>query len=142
MTVLKESAYKKIFFNDAKLNDLPTHPTLAINCTNLETGKITTFSKNKFSDSFYEYNKGIKFRSENIPLSFAVACSTAVPVPFHPMRIPKEYFVDEKQFGLIKPALVDGGVYDNQGIHKLTEKSSNYKCDIIISKKFQNFAIL
>lgn len=131
-TVLKERAYKKIFFKESKLSDLTNHPTLAINCTNLETGRIATFSRDKFSDSFYEYNKGIKFNAENIPVSFAVACSTAVPVPFHPMTIPKEYFVDEKQFSLIKPALVDGGVYDNQGIHKLTEKSSSYKCDVII----------
>lgn len=132
LTILKEKAYRKIFFNGATLNDLPDRPLIAINSTNLDTGRIVTFSKNKFSDSFYEYNKGIKFKSEDIPLSFSVACSTAVPGPFHPMSIRKNYFVDEKQFSLIRPALVDGGVYDNQGIHKLTEKSSNYKCDIII----------
>src|SRR5690606_26578390 len=45
VTVLKERAYKKIFFKNSKLSDLSAHPTLAINSTNLDTGRIVTFSK-------------------------------------------------------------------------------------------------
>lgn len=132
MTKFKEKAYKEIFFGNSTLNDFKGESVIAINCTNLDSGRLVTFSKDKFSDSLYVYNKGIKFRSDNIPVAFAVACSTAVPFLFHPMTIPKEFFINEKDYVKVSPALVDGGVYDNQGIHKLTEKSSSYKCDIII----------
>jgi NTE family protein len=132
LTKLKERAYRKIFFGDSTLKDFPDEPKIAINSTNLESGRLMTFSKNKISDSYYRYDKEIKFKSENFPVSYAVACSTAVPYPFHPLNIPKSYYANEEDFGKVKPALVDGGIYDNQGIHKITQTSSSYKCDIVI----------
>jgi len=133
---LKEKAYRKIFFSNQKLTDLPDSPAIAINSTNLETGTLFTFSKSKVSDSSYEYpkdgGKSIKFKSETFNISFAVACSTAVPVPFNPYKLKKENFKNHEDYKRISPALSDGGLYDNQGIHKLTQPKSSYECDVII----------
>jgi NTE family protein len=134
---LVESAYKKIFFGNKYLGDLPDYPVVAINSTNLETGTQFTFSKNKMSDSSYENGiyklKPIKFISNNFPLSVAVAASTAVPGPFNPIKIYKKYYKDKNDFRTrANPILVDGGVYDNQGIHKISSEKSQYNCNILI----------
>ena len=58
--------------------------------------------------------------------------STCVPFAFTPIGIEKKYFKDKEQFEKVEPKLVDGGVYDNQGVHKLTQPNSSYACDIVI----------
>ena len=135
-TSLKISAYRKIFFGNKKLKDLPEYPEIAINATNLETGTLWTFSKRKVSDSSYEYPKdggaGISFKPEEFTVALAVASSTCVPVPFSPVKIAKSYFLKDSDYNRISPSLCDGGLYDNQGIHKLTQPTSSYFCDIII----------
>lgn len=131
-----EKLYSKWFFNDKNLKDLNTTPTIAINATNLETGRPFTFSKNKMSDSTYEYpsngEKPIRFIPDDFPISLAVASSTCVPFAFTPISIDKKFFQDKSDYEKIKPYLVDGGVYDNQGVHKLTHGSSSYVCDMVI----------
>ncbi|WP_339890237.1 patatin-like phospholipase family protein [uncultured Flavobacterium sp.] len=131
-----DKLYSKWFFNGKKLKDLNPTPIIAINATNVETGRPFTFSKSKMSDSAYEYyNNGessIRFKHDNFPISLAVASSTCVPFAFTPIFIDKKYFQDENDFDKIKPCLVDGGVYDNQGVHKLTHGNSSYVCDIVI----------
>jgi NTE family protein len=133
---LKEKAYRKLFFGMKKLSDLPESPIIAINSTNLETGTLFTFSKKKVSDSSYEHpkdgGKKITFKPDTINVSFAVACSTAVPVPFNPFKLSSNNFSNPEDYFRISPSLSDGGLYDNQGIHKLTQPDSTYKCDIII----------
>ncbi|MFB9110039.1 patatin-like phospholipase family protein [Flavobacterium gyeonganense] len=128
--------YSKWFFDGKTLKDFNPMPRIAINATNLETGRPFTFSKNKMSDSTYEHpekgRKSIKFKPDGFPISLAVASSTCVPFAFTPIFIDKKYFEDEKDFETIKPCLVDGGVYDNQGVHKLTQKNSSYECDVVI----------
>ncbi|MDR7371480.1 patatin-like phospholipase family protein [Flavobacterium aquidurense] len=128
--------YSKWFFEGKALKDFNPTPLIAINATNLETGRPFTFSKNKMSDSLYEHpgkgHKSIKFKPEQFPISLAVAASTCVPFAFTPIFIDKKYFQDESDFESIRPCLVDGGVYDNQGVHKLTQKNSSYECDVII----------
>lgn len=128
--------YSKWFFDGKTLKDFNPMPRIAINATNLETGRPFTFSKNKMSDSTYEHpgkgRKTIKFKPDGFPISLAVASSTCVPFAFTPIFIDKKYFEDEKDFETIKPCLVDGGVYDNQGVHKLTQKNSSYECDVVI----------
>lgn len=128
--------YSKWFFDGKTLKDFNPIPRIAINATNLETGRPFTFSKNKMSDSTYEHpgkgRKSIKFKPDEFPISLAVASSTCVPFAFTPIFIDKKYFEDEKDFETIKPCLVDGGVYDNQGVHKLTQKNSSYECDVVI----------
>ncbi len=135
-TTLKIKAYRKIFFGNKVLVDLPDAPILAINSTNLSTGTLWTFSKNKMSDSSYEFPKdggeSIKFNGSNFSIAVAVASSSSVPVPFDPVKIPIKYFKNHADFKRAKPRLIDGGLYDNQGLHKLTQSNSSYVCDIII----------
>jgi NTE family protein len=110
---------------------------VAINATNLETGTQFTFSKNRMYDSSYENgeykSKPVIFTNENFPLSVAVAASTAVPGPFNPIKIYKKHFKNKEEYKIrAHPTLVDGGVYDNQGIHKISSVNSIYNCDVLI----------
>lgn len=136
LTKLKTRAYDKIFFKNKKMKNFPDLPKIAINATNLETGTLFTFSKSKVSDSSYEYPKdgtsGIKFKPSEFPISLAVAASTAVPFAFNPVKIDKTYFESIDDYERIAPKLSDGGIYDNQGIHKISQRNSSYFCDIII----------
>lgn len=128
--------YSKWFFDGKKLKDFNKVPLIAINATNVETGRPFTFSKNKMSDSSYEYPQNgetpIRFLPDEFPISLAVAASTCVPFAFTPIYIEKKFYKDENDFSKIRPCLIDGGVYDNQGIHKLTHGNSSYVCDIVI----------
>ncbi|KUO68770.1 MAG: hypothetical protein APF83_11545 [Lutibacter sp. BRH_c52] len=128
--------YSKWFFENKTLKDFNNTPVIAINATNVETGRPFTFSKNKMSDSSYEFpsneENSIRFIPNEFPISLAVASSTCVPFAFTPIYIEKKFYEDEKDFTKIKPCLVDGGIYDNQGVHKLTHGNSSYVCDIVI----------
>jgi NTE family protein len=132
-----EQAYNKIFFEKKKLSDFPEEPFITINSTNLETGGLFSFSKDYMGDSNYEHSlkdgKPVFFKVLDFPVSVAVSASTAVPFPFNPIKIKQKHYADPKDFPKrADPSLVDGGVYDNQGIHKITHKMSRYKCDTII----------
>jgi len=132
-----ERAYDDFFYKGKTLKDLKIIPLLAIGSSNLHSGRHFTFSKISMSDSSYgsqgEYNPPIKFNQHDFPVSRAVMASSCVPFAFTPVRINKEFFLNEKDYYKINPVLVDGGVYDNQGIHKLTQEASRYECDIIIT---------
>lgn len=136
LTTLKIKAYQKVFYGNAKISDLPSKPLLAINATNLSTGTLFTFSRSKCSDSSYEFikdgGKSVTFNCSKMPVAVAVAASTSVPVPFNPVRIHKKYYENPNDWFRVNPQLIDGGLYDNQGIHKLTQENSSYACDIII----------
>jgi len=136
LSKLIEKRYGDTFYGKSELQDLPEKPRLAINSTNVETGRPFTFSREKMSDSFYEYpedgRKKILFEHEKFPVSRAVMASTCVPFAFTPVKIGKQYFEDEKDFKKVDPTLIDGGVYDNQGIHKLSYPKSSYECETII----------
>lgn len=132
---LNERMYDKFFFNSKKLSGLSKNVKLAINSTNLETGRLFTFSKDKMGDSFYDYPKEgnpIEFKSTLFPIARAVAASTCVPFAFTPVKITKEFYVNKTDISRAKPRLIDGGVYDNQGAHKITQTNSSYGCDIVI----------
>lgn len=132
---LVTKAYDKFFFEGKTLNDLPVKPLIAINASNLESGRQFTFSREKMSDSFYEFpNNGdaIYFKHYNFPIATAVAASTCVPFAFTPISIEKKYYNVEKDYLRANPLLIDGGLYDNQGVHKLSQKGSSYLCNYII----------
>lgn len=133
---INEQVYDELFFKGATLNQLTTAPIIAINSTNLDTGRAFTFSHCKMSDSTYAFSENgrpkVKFKPSKFPVSRAVAASTCVPFAFTPITINKEYYKDASTYGSVKPMLIDGGVYDNQGVHKLTQPGSSYECDIII----------
>ncbi len=129
-----ERIYDRIFFNKQTLSSLPLRPEIAINSTNLATGLPFTFSKSKMSDSFYVYQQQppVTFDNTNFPISRAVMASSCVPFAFTPVTIDHKYIngaIEKNK----QPKLIDGGVYDNQGMHKLTFASSSYACDIIVA---------
>lgn len=136
VSLIINNLYSKWFFENKTLKDFNNNPIIAINATNVETGRPFTFSKNKMSDSSYEFplngEKSIQFIPDEFPISLAVASSTCVPFAFTPIYIEKKFYKDKEDFTKIRPCLVDGGIYDNQGVHKLTQGNSSYECDIII----------
>lgn len=133
------SAYNKFFFNNATLSDLNDFPELAIGSTNLQTARPFTFSKRKMEDSYYAYlNPPIKFNTKAFPIANAVAASSCVPFAFTPINISRRFFKNEADFDKINPKLVDGGIYDNQGIQKLTQPGSSYECNIVITSDAGN----
>lgn len=133
---LIERRYNKVFYKCKTLKNLPEKPLLAVNSTNIETGRPFTFSREKMNDSLYEYpfdgSKRIRFKHEMFPVSRAVMASSCVPFAFTPVKIHKEFYKNYEDFKLINPTLIDGGVYDNQGVHKLTHNGSMYECNTII----------
>lgn len=139
-----EKIYDDYFFLNKTLHELRNDVVIAINSTNLETGRLFTFSKNKMNDSSYEFpgifnsNKPIHFKHNEFPISRAVMASSCVPFAFSPVVINSKYFKEIIDSKKINPRLVDGGVYDNQGIHKITQKNSSYECDVIITSDAGN----
>ncbi len=125
-------AYDRIFFENKKLKDLPDYPIIGINSTNIVKGRLFTFSKQDVGGFDYKKNGESVIHGENIPLSFAVSCSTCVPSFFSPRRIAEEYFVSGEYRDNL---LIDGGLYDNQGAYILSESSNKlYRVeDIIVS---------
>jgi NTE family protein len=130
-----EKAYDQFFFKEAIMSGLRDRPELAIGSTNLQTSRPFTFSKRKMEDSAYAYYKpAIVFDGSNFPVARAVMASSCVPFAFTPVSIDPVYFknFDAAVAANIDPKLVDGGVYDNQGVQKITQLGSSYACDIIL----------
>jgi len=128
-----EKAYDKFFCSKATLSGLCDKPELAIGSTNLQTCRHFTFSKRKMEDSTYAYYKTpVLFNGADFPVARAVMASTCVPFAFTPVSIDAAYFRDATLITSVDPKLVDGGVYDNQGIHKLTQDNSSYSCQIVV----------
>ena len=132
-----EKAYNKFFYGGKCLGDLKAKPIFAIGSSNLHTGRPFTFSKMRMSDSTYSspssYDPPIKFLQEKFPVARAVTASSCVPFAFTPVRIDKEFYQTASDYDRINPQLVDGGVYDNQGIQKITQPKSSYECKMIIT---------
>ena len=128
-----ERAYDSYFFQNKTLSQLCEVPEIAINATNLQTVRHFTFSKRKMEDTAYAYfNPPVLFNNLHFPISKAVMASSCVPFAFSPISIERKYYKDLEDYGKVEPKLIDGGVYDNQGGHKLMQKNSSYSCDIII----------
>lgn len=131
-----EKAYDELFCDYKKLSDLPEEkPLLVINATNLQTSRQFNFSRIKMGDS--KYGKDAEFYHEKFPVARAVMASSAVPLAFTPVPIGKEFYKELSILKYVNPLLVDGGVYDNQGAHRLTEPSTSnytniYECETII----------
>ncbi|MFI5171113.1 MAG: patatin-like phospholipase family protein [Chitinophagales bacterium] len=134
-----EKAYDNFYYSNKTLKDLNDNPILAINSTNLQTARQFTFSKERMDDSAYAFMQPpIYFKNKDFPIARAVAASSCVPFAFTPISIKKEYFENQDDYKKINPKLVDGGVYDNQGIHKLTQEKSSYECEMIITSDAGN----
>jgi NTE family protein len=131
-----EDIYDHVFFENMVLKDLPSKPFLIVNSTNLQSGRLFYFTPEKMSDSTYDgsYTPNRKniFNHESFPLARAVMCSSGIPSFFTPVEITAEFFDRIEDAKKIKPMLIDGGVYDNQGIHKLTHPKGEYECQIVL----------
>lgn len=125
-----EKQYRKNFFGEARLKDLPEKPLVAINATDVETGTLFTFSRAKMSCYKYEFAKEpTKFLGDEFPVSRAVMASSCVPHLFPPVKVDECY---QEGKSLSNVLLVDGGLYDNQGAHKLTQTNSSYYTEYCI----------
>ena len=85
-------AYDK-FFKHRTLNDLPDKPVIAINSTNLESGRPFTFSAIKWAIHFDypdDESEPIRFKSKIYPISNAVMASTCVPMHSLQLRFRKD----------------------------------------------------
>ena len=127
-----QKVYDEVFYNYKSLKDLPDKPQVIFNSTNLQTGTLMTFSKKEINDSSYLYKYGHvpKFYTSEVPISFVVAASTGFAPLISPLKFDKKYFVDYSYAAKKKiiPELVDGGLYDNQGVYKLSKE----KLDVLI----------
>lgn len=120
--------YDRYFFGMKKLKDLPDSPLLAINATEISQNQLMTFSKLKVACG-EKYKRGTII-PDDIPISLTVMASSAYPL-FSPVTISNKYFTEEK-IEEEEPVLIDGGIYDNQGLHKLNEGKSDYRADFSI----------
>jgi NTE family protein len=129
-----EDIYNRMFYEKAVLTDLPANPVLVINSTNLQSGRLFYFTRDNISDSTYDntYEGSQKkvFKHDKFPVAKAVMSSSCVPSFFTPIAIEKDLLIDPEKN--IRPVLVDGGIYDNQGIHKLTHKDGMFECNTVI----------
>jgi NTE family protein len=132
-SIFIEKAYAANFFGRKKLSDFPAKPLVAMNSTDVATGTLFTFSQIKMEGYKYEgKDKKAIFKHENFPIARAVMASSCVPFAFSPVKISNKYCNVPFKKGMSKPLLIDGGLYDNQGAHKLTEKSSSYHTQVAI----------
>ena len=129
-----ERAYDAIFFQQAQLKHLSSQFHIIINSTNLATARPFAFSQTKMGDTKYEYDEKVTFKHEHFPVARAVMASSCVPFAFTPITIDQQFYKNEADYNKVFPRLVDGGVYDNQGIHKLTfPNNANHCANVIVS---------
>ncbi|MBR3608633.1 MAG: patatin-like phospholipase family protein [Bacteroidales bacterium] len=126
-----ECSYNRLFFKNKKLSDLPQKPLVAINATDVSNGKLYTFSQLKMGG--YPYykngdNTSSPFDNTQFTIAKAVMASSCVPFAFSPIKISKKFCKEDTK----TPILIDGGLYDNQGTHKLSTPKSLYHTDYII----------
>lgn len=128
-----EKIYDKFFYGGKTLGELPDSPMLVLGATNLQTARAFTFSKIWMQDSTYQYmNPHITFEARNFPVARAVMASSCVPFAFTPIKIDRKFFTISADADRVHPVLVDGGVYDNQGIHKIMQRGQ-YACEFVIT---------
>ncbi len=128
-----EKAYDAFFYKDCTLGQLPAEPELVIGSTNIQTSRPFSFSRDYMGDSTYEYmDPPVRFDPASFPLSRAVMASSCVPFAFTPIAIDPRFLAKPVPPNPPHPLLVDGGVYDNQGIHKLTVEG-RYDCAHVIT---------
>src|SRR5450432_2560919 len=133
-----EKLYARYFTKNSTLGELKNNFELVIGSTNLQTARPFIFSGNFMGDSAYEfYDDPVLFNPLQFPLARAVMASSCVPFAFSPVSIDKSFFKNKDQFSLVQPVIVDGGVYDNQGIHKI-EHTGRYACDVVIASDAGN----
>lgn len=115
--------YYGTLFNRALLQDLavmPQQPNLKILSTSMTTGNLCSFDSTGFEVTFGSESR--RFMTQLVPISFAVAASSAFPPMFPPLELKRrDINASVENFNLESDFLTDGGVYDNLGIRKLMQ---------------------
>lgn len=124
--------YKWHFYSSKTLSDLPDYPSLVINTTDVAQGSLFKFSKDRaWGYNYHDRETHMDaFTGVDFPIATAVMASSCVPFAFTPIRIPESY---RKKKTATCPLLVDGGLYDNQGVHELGESGDHSAKYIIVS---------
>lgn len=138
LTEFLERQYARIFgnvtFSDIYSVGSTKKPNLHILATNLTTGELCEFSKHGYT---VHRRKGETDRVDvsSLPLSLAVAASSAFPPLFPPVKIDgSRLLADQEQFPHIH-RLTDGGVFDNYGVYLPLE-------EIAASKALQSVVVI
>ncbi len=109
-TTLLEAVLDERLFNEARLGDLPRHPHLVVNATELRTGSAFRFGT--LESGSWRWGK---LHSNSISVAHAVAASAAYPL-FLPAFDETLTFDKNGQRSDQRVMLTDGGVYDNLGL--------------------------
>lgn len=112
-------AYRRQLFGSATLQSLPDRPRFVLNTTNVQSGALWRFMKPYMRD----YKVG-EVKNPNIPLSVAVAASSAFPPVLSPVCLklnaaqytPRQNEPLHSEPYTTNVVLSDGGVYDNLGL--------------------------
>ncbi len=141
-TQLLSRQYDRAFFHGNTVNDLrpvrsgPTAeeqspfsqkgPRITINATGLDQGRHVVFSTRDYDTSSVSWDApnppsklNIAHLAPETPLADAVAASSAIPAVFAPFRA--QWRSADAKEGVNDYLAVDGGVFDNQGIHDLLD---------------------
>lgn len=120
--------YENDLFGDTMIKDLPvadgiSNPKFIFYATNLQTGRSFRFRQDMIAD----YMLGVS-RTTNVPLSIAVAASSAFPPIFSPIVLKTDpaAWSDGSNLPNLEAlrkriVLADGGVYDNMGLESLID---------------------
>jgi NTE family protein len=111
--------YRRKLFGRSTLQDLPDSPMFVINATNLQSGALWRFSKHYSRD----WRVG-EIKKPTDSIAKVVGASSAFPPFLSPARFryTEDQFTPDSGEGLqrppftTRPALADGGVYDNLGL--------------------------
>ncbi len=114
-----DAELRRHLLHDATLADLPRKPTFVFNATNIGSGKLVRFSRDRIAD----WRVG-RISNPDLRLSTAVAASSAFPPFLSPYRLSLQgmQWIDDEGNDLGTAgyrdefALTDGGVYDNLGL--------------------------
>ncbi|UMA63455.1 patatin-like phospholipase family protein [Roseivivax marinus] len=118
------AAYDEGLLHGATLADLPERPDFVLKAANLGTGRVIRFSRT----GLWDYRLGHLPAPEALPLSRAVAASSAFPPWLSPVRLATEAARWQRFDGAdlfdrsdlrSRLELTDGGVYDNMGLERI-----------------------
>jgi NTE family protein len=121
------AAYDQVLFDGALLQSLPDNPRFIFTSANLQSGALWRFSKPYMGD----YKVG-RILTPDLPLSYAVAASSAFPPFLSPLilRPPIDRYVPVQPAPQLSASryrarvvLTDGGVYDNLGLEPVIKRS-------------------
>ena len=125
-TTLLEAALDELLFQGASLKDLPAHPHLVINATELRTGSAFRFGTMESGS----WRWGKLHRNE-ASVAHAVAASAAYPL-FLPAFDETLTFERDGALNNDRVILTDGGIYDNLGLGCLwPDRSTDVSLNVI-----------